>query len=125
MRPAFTLHDCLVILDQSPLHCRLTRRSVLESAIAAPFQTFGGQDLYPSLVQKAARLGYGIAEAQAFDDGNKRIAFYSMMVFLKRNGLDLVASQEATAAQFVCLATKEIDLEQFTAWLGAHCRPRY
>lgn len=123
MRPAFTLQDCLIILDQSPIQGRLVRRTVLESAIAAPFQTFGGQDLYPSLIQKAARLGFGIAEAQAFDDGNKRMAFYSMMVFLKRNGLELVASQEATAEQFVRLATKATDFDAFTIWVGTHCRP--
>ena len=45
----------------------------LEAAIAAPLQSFGGQDLFPSTVQKIARLGYGLAANHAFVDGNKRI----------------------------------------------------
>ena len=45
---------------------------LLESALAAPFQTFDGEDLYPSLQAKAAQLGFGIAANHAFQDGNKR-----------------------------------------------------
>ena len=45
----------------------------LEAAIAAPLQTFGGQDLFPTDIEKIARLGYGLAANHAFLDGNKRI----------------------------------------------------
>lgn len=48
-------------------------RSCLESAVAAPMQSFGGQDFFPSDVEKIARLGYGLATNHAFLDGNKRI----------------------------------------------------
>lgn len=51
----------------------LRDRAGLEAAIAAPLQSFGGQDLFPSTVQKIARLGYGLAANHAFIDGNKRI----------------------------------------------------
>lgn len=50
----------------------------LEAAISAPIQSFDGQDLYPSDVEKIARLGYGLASNHAFVDGNKRIG--AMMV---------------------------------------------
>ncbi|MDR2787004.1 MAG: Fic family protein [Candidatus Accumulibacter sp.] len=46
---------------------------LLDSALNAPFQTFGGQELYPSLVGKAARLGYSLIANHPFVDGNKRI----------------------------------------------------
>ncbi len=48
--------------------------ALLESAVNAPFQTFGGQDLFPSIYEKAARLLYGIANNHAFVEGNKRTA---------------------------------------------------
>ena len=46
---------------------------MLESAMNAPFQTFGGEDLFPTIYQKAARLGFGLASNHPFLDGNKRI----------------------------------------------------
>ena len=46
---------------------------LLESAINAPFQTFDNIEVFPSIQQKAARLGYGLIKNHAFVDGNKRI----------------------------------------------------
>lgn len=43
----------------------------LEAALAAPFQSFAGEDLFPSDIEKIARLGYGMAANHAFIDGNK------------------------------------------------------
>ena len=51
----------------------LRDRAGLEAAIAAPLQSFGGQDLFPTVIEKIARLGYGLAANHAFNDGNKRI----------------------------------------------------
>ena len=51
----------------------LRDRSVLESAISAPLQSFGGTDLFPGDIDKIARIGYGLASNHAFLDGNKRI----------------------------------------------------
>lgn len=66
---------------------------LLESAISTPFQTFGGQDLYPSIIDKAARLCYGLAKNHPFRDGNKRSAVHSMLVFLYINGIELKYTQ--------------------------------
>ena len=59
---------------------------LLESALAQPFQTFGGKELYPSIAQKAARYAYGIASNHPFADGNKRTATAVMAAFLRMNG---------------------------------------
>ena len=77
------------------LHSALTAQSggsaeirddgLLESAINAPFQTFDGQELYPSLLEKATRLGYGLIKNHPFVDGNKRIGTHAMLVFLAIN----------------------------------------
>ena len=56
-------------------------KGLLESAIEAPFQTFGGIDLYPALLQKAARIGYCLISNHPFIDGNKRIGIHAMLVF--------------------------------------------
>lgn len=67
--------------DVTRIHSRIIRssggmdglrdRAGLEAAISAPMQSFGGQDLYPTVVEKIARLGYGLAANHAFVDGNK------------------------------------------------------
>ncbi len=53
---------------------------LLDSAVNAPFQAFDGIDVFPSLQQKAARLGYGLIKNHAFIDGNKRIGAHAMLV---------------------------------------------
>ncbi len=67
----------------------LRERSLLESAAAAPFQTFGGVDLYPTVEEKAARMGYALISNHPFVDGNKRIGMFALLVFLEVNGVSL------------------------------------
>ena len=62
---------------------------LLESAISAPFQSFGDEELYPSIKDKAARLCFGLIKNHIFIDGNKRIGIYVMLVFLKLNGISI------------------------------------
>ena len=56
--------------------------SLLESAINTPFQTYGGEELYPTLLDKASRLCFGLVKNHPFVDGNKRIGTHAMLVFL-------------------------------------------
>ena len=67
----------------------LRDEGMLDSALNAPFQTFGGEDVYPSLQQKAARLCFGLVKNHPFVDGNKRIGAHVMLVFLALNGIEL------------------------------------
>lgn len=55
---------------------------LLESALESPFQSYGGEELYPSIQAKAARLCYGLVKNHAMIDGNKRIGVHAMLVFL-------------------------------------------
>ena len=57
----------------------------LESCLRAPFQTFGGKDVYPTLAEKAAMLFYFLIKNHPFQNGNKRIAVTSLFVFLVIN----------------------------------------
>ncbi len=62
---------------------------LLDSALNSAFQTFGGEDLYPSIIQKGARLGYSLVSNHAFVDGNKRIGLLIMLTFLQVNGVEV------------------------------------
>jgi death-on-curing family protein len=66
----------------------------LASALGAVMQTFGGEDLYPSLEEKAAHLLYFLVKNHAFVDGNKRIAAALFLWFLERNGILFVGPGE-------------------------------
>ena len=71
--------------------------SLLESAIEAPYQTFDGNELYPSKIEKAARLGYGLVSNHPFVDGNKRIGVHIMLSFLEFGGIEIkMTSEEVT-----------------------------
>ena len=67
---------------------------MLQSALAAPFQTFDGESIYPSLQAKAAQLGLGLVCNHPFLDGNKRIGAHAMLVFLSVNGVELRYEQQ-------------------------------
>ncbi|MCI5530295.1 MAG: Fic family protein, partial [Blautia sp.] len=58
---------------------------LLDSALANPFQSFGGEELYPSIQAKAAQLCYGLVKNHSMIDGNKRIGAHVMLVFLALN----------------------------------------
>ena len=62
---------------------------LLDSALANPLQTFAGLDLYPTCVDKAVQLCYGLIKNHPFLDGNKRIALHSMLILLSINGLKI------------------------------------
>ena len=67
---------------------------LLLSAIEAPYQTFGGVDLFETDLEKAVRLGYGLVANHPFIDGNKRIGILVMLVFMQLNGINLVLTDE-------------------------------
>ena len=90
---------------------------MLESALCAPFQTFGGQDVYPTILQKAARLGHSVVADHPFVDGNKRIGVHSMLVFLALNGVDINCSQQSLIETGLSLASGSMSYEQLLAWL--------
>ena len=98
----------------------LRDEALLDSALAAPFQTFDGQPLYPSLQQKAARLCYGLVMDHPFLDGNKRIGAHAMLVFLALNGIELDYTQEELSAIILRIAAGEASSEELLNWLLNH-----
>ena len=92
----------------------------LESALAQPQMTFGGEDLYPTLVDKAAALGYALIKNHPFLDGNKRTGHAAMEVFLVLNGYEIRADVEEQEHVILQVAASEIDRKEFTTWLRTH-----
>ena len=62
---------------------------LLVSALEAPFQTFDGVELFPTTLEKAVRLGYGLVANHPFVDGNKRIGILVMLTFLELNSISV------------------------------------
>lgn len=90
---------------------------LLESAVNTPFQTFSGQDLYPSILDKAARLCYGLAKNHPFRDGNKRSAVHSMLVFLYINGIELEYSQLELEEMIIAVADSRMSSDELKEWI--------
>ena len=98
----------------------LMHLSALESALAQPQMTFGGAELYPTLVDKAAALGYALIKNHPFLDGNKRTGHAAMEVFLVLNGYEIRAAVDEQEHIILQVAASEIDREEFTTWLRTH-----
>lgn len=93
---------------------------LLDSALAAPFQTFGGQDLYPSIQAKAAQLGFGLVCNHPFVDGNKRIGAHVMLVFLALNGIELDYAQQEIIDVILSVASSKARAEELLQWILEH-----
>ena len=117
-RQVLLLHDQL--LSQTGGLPGLRDEGLLESALNAPFQSFGDTDAYPSLPQKAARLCYGLVKNHPFVDGNKRIGAHAMLVFLAINGTELVYMQEELSSVILAVASGEKGYEDLPHWLVDH-----
>lgn len=93
---------------------------MLDSALSNPFQTFDGEELYPSIQAKAAQLCYGLVKNHAMLDGNKRIGAHIMLVFLALNGYELEYSQKELSNTILALAPGDIDAEMLFQWIVKH-----
>ena len=93
-------------------------RSGLEAAVAAPLQSFGGEDFYPTTIDKIARLGYGLAANDAFIDGNKRIGALMTQLLLQWNGYRLVLNRGELADMFIAIADGSAGEIELLDWIN-------
>lgn len=100
----------------------LRDRAGLEAAIAAPLQSFGGQDLFPTTIEKIARLGYGLASNHAFIDGNKRIGALMVQLLLKWNGYNLQLQSGELAKMFISIADGTSSETDLLNWINTHLK---
>ena len=98
----------------------LRDEGLLDSALNAPFQSFGSVEPFPSIQQKAARLGYGLIMNHPFVDGNKRIGAHVMLVFLALNGIELEYTQDELASEILSVASGDSGFEHLLKWIIEH-----
>ncbi len=91
-----------------------------DSARNAPFQSFEGSELYPSIVEKAAHLGYGLIKNHPFIDGNKRIGTHVMLVFLGINDIRVDYEDDDLIAVILSSAAGKTTADDLFLWLKNH-----
>lgn len=92
-------------------------QSLLESAINRPYQTFSGQELYPSVIDKAAAILESIVKNHPFVDGNKRTGYVLARLILMSDGMDFKASQEEKYKFVIDVSTSKLDFEEINFWI--------
>ena len=93
---------------------------LLESAIARPYQTFGGEDLYLTIYEKAAAIGESLIINHPFVDGNKRTGLLGLLLMLHSENLDLNVSDEETYQFTIDISTGKLKFDQIVIWLKAN-----
>jgi len=93
---------------------------MLDSALNNPFQSFDGNELYPSIQAKAAQLCFGLVKNHAMTDGNKRLGVHVMLVFLELNGYELSYNQKELSDIILSAASGEIGPEKILQWIINH-----
>lgn len=95
---------------------------LLESAVFRPQTTFGGKDLYPNLIIKAAALVHSLLLNHVFVDGNKRTATISMIEFLILNGKIFKATNKEIVDFALWVENKKPTIEQIATWIKNHTK---
>jgi death-on-curing protein len=98
----------------------LIDEGLLDSALSSPFQTFGGQPLFISIQQKAARMCFGLLKNHPFVDGNKRIGVHTMLVLLSMNGIEVISPQKDLYEIILKVAASEASYDDLLSWVIKH-----
>ena len=91
--------------------------ALLNSALESAFQTFDGQELYPTKEEKGARIGYALISNHAFVDGNKRIGMYVLLTFLETNGIKIHPTVDDVARVGLAVAAGKMQYEDLLEWI--------
>jgi death-on-curing protein len=93
---------------------------LLESAVLGCYQTFGDEELYPSVIEKAARMAFAVCKNHPFLDGNKRAAVTSMLVILRMNNIRLSYTQPELVRLGLGIAEGSVSYDDIVAWIKSH-----
>ena len=108
------------VIEQSGGSSGIRDLGMLESALAQPRMAFGGQDLYPTIIEKTSALGFSLINNHPFIDGNKRIGHAAMETFLVLNGYEIEATVDEQEQVILGVASSQLSRDGFTHWLRAH-----
>lgn len=93
---------------------------LLDSALAQPKMTFGKKYVHKSIFDKTAAYGFHVCKNHPFIDGNKRVAFVLMDIFMQKNGWEIVSSEEEAYETMTNLASGKLTKSQLSNWLKDH-----
>ena len=115
---ALQLHK--LIADETGGGVGVRDNALLESALEGAFAGFGDNEFYPTIEEKAARLGYTLISNHAFVDGNKRIGVFIMLTFLEVNGIHVNCTNEDVFNIGIGVADGSISYEELLEWVRNH-----
>lgn len=120
----------LTVEEIMALHTQLTGRTggsdglremgLLESAVYSAEMSFGGEEMYKTVEEKAARLAYALVSNHAFVDGNKRIGILVMLMMLKINGIEMQFTQNELIDFGLSAASGKMKYEDILEWIINH-----
>jgi death-on-curing protein len=119
---ALAIAEAVTGLDPVTL-AKVSRLELLDSALHAPQAGFGDEDFYPDLEQKAAVLTVRIARNHPLPDGNKRLAWQSLTIFLALNECALETSADDAVTLMLGIASGDIDEDGAEAWIRGRITP--
>jgi death on curing protein len=91
--------------------------AALESALQRPFQTFDNRELYPSIIEKAAALTESLLGNHPFVDGNKRVGYVVLRLYLSSHGFVLTASSNDKYDFIVRVASGQMAFNEIVDWI--------
>jgi death-on-curing protein len=97
-------------------------KSLLESALGRPYQTFDKKDLYNTPIEKSAALIESIINNHPFIDGNKRFGYVAMRLLLLEEGLDLMATEDEKYDFVIAIAKGELKYSKICDWINKHIK---
>ena len=109
-----------LIAEQTGGSAGVRDMGLLESALENVFTTFDGKDLYPTKIEKGARLGYNLVANHSLIDGNKRIGMHIMVLFLEINGVRLDYTEKELVEIGVAVGAGTAKYEDLLEWVKKH-----
>jgi death-on-curing protein len=106
-----------LVLEQSGGADGVRDLGAVESAVAQPQMTFGGQELCPTMAEKATAQGFSLVMNHPFVDGNKRVGHAAMETVLVLNGYELKAPVDEQERIVLQVAAGELGRPEFTEWV--------
>ena len=114
---ALAVAEAVTGIDADVL-ARVSRLDLLDSALHAPQAGFGDVEFYPEFVDKAAVLVVHIAHNHPLPDGNKRLAWQSLVMFCALNGRRLNVPSDGAVSTMLAIAAGDLDEAAIADWLS-------
>ena len=93
---------------------------LIESALNRCQASFGGEELYASIEEKASAVACGLIQNHGFVDGNKRIGAAVLLLILRKNNVTLQYTQQELTDIILSIACSESDVAELVRWIHAH-----